>query len=152
MNNLVKLILFFGLLLNASCKKEGCMDDEALNIDYEANVDDFSCKYEIEKMAGTFQVEGYKIPYLSTDTIHYSYALEVSYLQKNKALLTNLGGMNQSIEIVMYDHNSRLEMHTNNNDSIGIRSGLGNYYDSNFFGLSYIEGVEQTKHIDIATR
>lgn len=103
-------------------------------------------------MVGTFQVEGYKIAYQTTDTIHYTYSLEVSYLEKNNALITNLGGMNQSIEIELYDYNSRIEFHTNNTDSLIIWSGFGTYYDSNSFGISYIEGVEKNKHIDLASR
>lgn len=151
-------ILFFPFLIliacfsASSCKNEGCRDDIANNFNPEANVEDYSCTYEAEKMVGTFQVEGYKIAYQTTDTIHYTYSLEVSYLEKNNALITNLGGMNQSIEIELYDYNSRIEFHTNNTDSLIIWSGFGTYYDSNSFGISYIEGVEKNKHIDLASR
>jgi hypothetical protein len=145
-------IILIACLSASSCKKEGCRDEIANNFNPEANVEDYSCTYEAEKMAGTFQVEGYKIAYQTTDTTHYTYTLEVSYLEKNKALITNLGGMNQSIEIELYDYNSRIEFHISNSDSLGIWSGFGTYYDSNSFGISYIEGIEQNKHIDLATR
>ncbi|MEZ4722729.1 MAG: hypothetical protein R2813_12710 [Flavobacteriales bacterium] len=50
MNKTIKLLATATLILSTvsieSCKKEGCMDDTAINFDDKAKVDDGSCEYE----------------------------------------------------------------------------------------------------------
>lgn len=152
MNYLSKAILLLLLGIFSACKEEGCMDSEANNVDYEANVEDGSCNYEIEKMAGEFQVDGYKIPAQTSDTTHYTYTLTISSIEKKRALLSNLGDMNQTIEAELYDHNSRITLISSNKGSLGIWSGNGTYYNSNSFGILYTEGLQPTKHVEKATR
>ena len=152
MKNLLNATLFVLLCLFGACKKEGCMDSAANNVNDEANVDNGYCTYEIAKLAGEFQVEGYKIPYQTTDTTHYTYTLKITYKNGKKALLTNLGGTNQSIEAELYSNNSQITLISSKKDSLGTWSGYGTYYNSNSFGIAYTEGLQPTKHVEKATR
>lgn len=151
-NLFISFLTLIACLSASSCKNEGCRDDIANNFNPEANVEDFSCTYEAENMVGTFQVEGYKIAYQTTDTIHYTYNLSISYIQKNNVVLKNLGGMDQTIGASLYDNNDRIQLTKTNKDSLGTWAGQGTYYNSNSFGLVYTEGLNPTKHVDIATR
>lgn len=113
-------------------------------------MDDFSCRYEAEKMAGTFHIEGKIIPYQTTDTIHYTYELKVAYLSMNQFELSNFGGFNTKMKAELYDYNTRIQLKPEKADSLGSTSGT--YYNQNSFGIAYTKGVQPDRYIELASR
>lgn len=66
----VKIIGFlFCIVLFANCKKEGCIDETALNYDPKAKVNDFSCVYAGDPYIGTYEV---------TDSLYMPMLTEIS--------------------------------------------------------------------------
>lgn len=101
-------------------------------------------------MVGTFQVEGYKIAFQTTDTIHYTYELKVTYLSMNRVELSNFGGLNLKMKAELYDHNTRIQLKPEKADSLGSTSGT--YFNQNSFGITYTKGDQPDKYIEFANR
>ena len=144
-------LMIVGMLGFVSCKKEGCRDETANNYSSEANVgNSSSCTYEAENWAGKFLMKGRRIPYQTTDTIHYTYELTVTYLSMNRVELSNFGGWNTKMIAELYDRNTQIQLKPEKTDSLVTTSGT--YYDQNSFRITYTKGVQPDKYIELATR
>ncbi|MFT5819930.1 MAG: hypothetical protein ACI8ZM_001155 [Crocinitomix sp.] len=78
----VKIIGFiFCMILLTNCKKEGCIDEMALNYDPKAKVTDFSCIYAGDPYIGTYEI---------TDSLYLPTLTEISTIyQKVNLIGTN---------------------------------------------------------------
>jgi hypothetical protein len=79
---LIKIISCIGcLVLFSNCKKEGCIDESALNYDPKAKVTDFSCIYAGDPYIGTYEI---------TDSLYRPMLTEISTVyQKVNIVGTN---------------------------------------------------------------
>jgi hypothetical protein len=67
---LIKIVGFLGcLVFMTNCKKEGCIDEAALNYDPKAKVTDFSCIYAGDPYIGTYEI---------TDSLYMPMLTEIS--------------------------------------------------------------------------
>lgn len=79
-----------------SCQKKGCIDSDAINYDLEAKVDDGSCVFQAENVAGTYQVSGYRIDTFG-DTLQQNYTLIINHLNGINISLSNLGNTGETV-------------------------------------------------------
>lgn len=79
-----------------SCQKKGCIDSDAINYDLEAKVDDGSCVFQAESVAGTYQVTGYRVDTFG-DTLQQNYTLIINHLNGINISLSNLGNTGETV-------------------------------------------------------
>jgi hypothetical protein len=100
--NLSKSLSIFALFLSIpvlilpSCQKKGCIDSDAINYDLEAKVDDESCIYQAENVAGTYQVTGYRVDFFG-DTVQQNYTMIINQLNGINITLSNLGNTGETV-------------------------------------------------------
>lgn len=112
-----KLLLFLlpsVLFTLPACKKEGCIDPEALNYDIEANSDDGSCTYQAQKFIGTYNVTGTKIDQFFDDTTLTSYQIIITHDWGNNIFISNLGGTGYTFNASIRNSQLNIPLQTQN--------------------------------------
>jgi hypothetical protein len=94
--NKIKFILFSGIIGLCSCQKKGCIDSDAINYDLEARVDDGTCIFQAENVAGTYQVSGYRVDTFG-DTLQQNYTMIINHANGINITLSNLGNTGETV-------------------------------------------------------
>jgi hypothetical protein len=94
--NKLKFMLFSGIIGLSSCQKKGCIDSDAINYDLEARVDDGSCIFQAENIAGTYQVSGYRVDTFG-DTLQQNYTMIINHTNGINITLSNLGNTGETV-------------------------------------------------------
>lgn len=89
-------MLFSGIIGLSSCQKKGCIDSDAINYDLEARVDDGSCIFQAENVAGTYQVSGYRVDAFG-DTLQQNYTMIINHTNGINITLSNLGNTGEAV-------------------------------------------------------
>jgi hypothetical protein len=148
-----KLFLITALALSSilySCKKRGCTDSDALNVDYEANENDGSCEYIIDKIIGTWNCLDVWNKYGSCGSGNgsesYSVLISQPSIDKFTITLENFAGLGYNDKVFLTYSNywgsyiscnyCNLYKDTNNN-FWNINSLYGTLHSQNYIQLSY---------------
>ena len=94
--SIAALFLLIAVLILPSCQKKGCIDSDAINYDLEAKVDDGSCIYQAENVAGTYQVTGYRVDFFG-DTVQQNYTMIINQVNGINITLSNLGNTGETV-------------------------------------------------------
>ncbi len=128
------------------------MDDNAENVNYEANVDDHSCTYRSEQFVGIYDATGFNVNTLTHDTTYNSFVFSIVHLQGTYLLVNNIGNTGESMVAQIRHGFPQIWLSTENKPNLGQWTGKGSILNDTKIAFIFMEGNTQILHNETAVR
>lgn len=149
MNRIISTLCILGILSLSACKRDGCMNSDAINYDEEADYDDGSCKFQAANFVGTYNVTGTKVNLTFEDTTIQNYQFIISYVSETNVSISNLG--NSSNVFTASIKNNQLTISSQVKNLVETWSGTG-VISGSTINLQYSESFHDDFYNEVAVK